>query len=128
MDHSWYTSGMLATKIRALLGNAEFNVSNVWWKSVRNDSTAVIVSGDEVHRSLAPIKMVTYCTRRAAACCACAGASLIRAPDAAALYAVMPGLTARRRSKWLLTPSHQAAAVLQELAGWSPYQQHTLVA
>jgi hypothetical protein len=68
-----------------VLGSPASSVASAWRNSEVKVSTEVIVAAEEVHRSLAPIKMVTYLACCWTAFAACAGASLILAPDTESL-------------------------------------------
>src|SRR5829696_8457156 len=58
-SHRWYTSGMLATKTRAF-GTPDFSVPSVCRNWARKVSTEVMVDVEDVQRSLAPMRIVTY--------------------------------------------------------------------
>ena len=91
---------MLATKILALPGSPASSVASALWYCCRKALTEVMVDGEDVQTSLAPIRIVTYWAPWATAFDACAGALLILAPDTESLYAcpVMAPLRARMRS------------------------------
>src|SRR6266496_1037010 len=76
------------------------SVAMVAWNCCRKVAVGVMVATDEVQRSLAPSRMVTYCAPWATACPACLAPSDILAPVTASMnwWPPMAGLTARRRS------------------------------
>jgi hypothetical protein len=77
------------------------------WNWARKVSVGVMVAGEEVHRSLAPSRMVTYRAPWLTAWVAWLGAAAILAPETASLAAcpAIAGLTRLMRSQWLAMPS-----------------------
>src|SRR5215216_1132589 len=103
MNHSRLTSGMLAMKTLES-GRPLRSVLSAVSICERKVATGVMVLSDDVHASLAPISIVTYCTPWLTAVFAWPGMSEALAPDRASLYwAEKFGLIALIRSRWLFT-------------------------
>ncbi len=82
------------------LGSPVARVAIAVWNCVRKVSVEVMVSGEAVHTSLAPIRIVTYCAPWLTALAAWVGAADILDPETASLYSwpTIAGLACLRRS------------------------------